>query len=579
MKLLGSITFILAVLLITFRTASADTAPQQPVYVYLTADISDHVNLDMTEQRLRRLLPMLDRYRKAHPNLSITATVLFSGAVSEALAERNSQTHILDFVQDFIHRGVIEVGYDGFSEPTYNKRPLVELRNVNTAEQRWEARADTAQKFLTEARDPLTGAPEPGKDGGLKKMQEVFGDAVYITGLTLWGADPMVQVIPEVGTDTETIYTLRRYNSKAVLAGLLDRGLVETSRYRDWASMFSEEMSPVPAASPELYWQDNVLRFSESTGGGNRMINASAGPDGFKAALSKMDRSRVRLVHVNLVADRDYLTPLFSRGDFYPPVRYAYHHPDQPKLPKEALKPAADVEKAYANTDATLKWLTEVLLPSDSGVHFLSTAQLKKMVKPDTDFNVRVDALRSATRQMLTAWADKPAPPKYLPVENHYLSRAEMFQAMADALARRDSSRKFPRTVRIVPVVAPIEVLRDKPATGEVSASAVAHAAAGFASRLHDQTGNPVPNNVIPTEIKVEGIDVSPAQFLRLMAEALVAPSLEAQIQIKREDMFSGRDELYYKTRVLRDMGGLWTRKPALLAAGISSHGETAQSR
>ena len=290
-------------------------------------------------------------------------------------------------------------------------------------------------------------------------MQAVFGDAVYITGLTLWGADPMVHVIPEVGTDTETIYALRRYNSKAVMAGLLDRGLVETSRYRDWASMFSEEMSPVPAASPELFWQDNVLRFSESTGGGNRMINASAGPDGFKAALSKMDRSRVRLVHVNLVPDRDYLTPLFSRGDFYPPVRYAYQHPDQPKLPKEALKPAADVEKAYANTDATLKWLTEELLAGDPGVHFLSTAQLKKMVKPDTDFNIRVDALRSATQRMLTAWADKPAPPKYLPVEDHYLSRAEMFQAMADALARRDNSRKFPKTVRVVPVVAPIGTL------------------------------------------------------------------------------------------------------------------------
>jgi hypothetical protein len=569
-----------AALVAMFEMAmAAPTSDQQPLYIYLSADISDHVNLDITEERLRRVLPMLDRYRKAHPNSSITATVLFSGAVSQALAERNSQTHILDLVQDFIRRGVIEVGYDGFSEPTYATRPLVQLRNANTPEQRWQARADTAEKFLTEARNPLTGAPEPGKDGGLKRMQEVFGDAVYITGLTLYGADPMVQVIPEVGTDTETMYRLRQYNSKAVLSGLLDSAQLETTRYRGWAETFSKEMSPVPATPPELYWQDNVLRFSESTGVENRMLRASAGPDALKNALAKMNRSRIRLVRVDLGSDRDYLTPRFSRGESYPPVRFAYHHPDQPQLPAEALRSTADIDKAYANADATLKWLTEELLPGDSGVHFLSTAQLKRMVKPDTNFGVRVNALRSATEQMLAAWADKPAPPKYLPVEDHYLSRAEMFQAMADALARRDTSHKFPKSVRIVPVVAPIEVPRDKPATGEVSASAVAHAAAGFAARLHDQTGDPIPNNVIPTKVNVEGIDVSPAQFLRLMAEALVAPSPQAKLQIKPEDMFSGIDELYYKTRVIRDMGGLWTRKPAVLASAPSSRGETARTR
>ena len=232
--------------------AAAPAEVDQPLYVYLTADFSDQVNLDMTEERLRRVLPMVERYRKAHPDADITATVLFSGAVSEALLERNKQTHILDFVQDFIHRGVIEAGYDGSAEPTYAKRPLVELRKAHTAEERWQARADTAEKFLTEARDPLTGAPEPGKDGGLKRMQEVFGEAVYIAGTTLYGADPMVKVIPELGSDTETVDRLRHYNSKAVLAGLTDSNPLETMLYRGWATTFSKEMSPVPAAPPEL---------------------------------------------------------------------------------------------------------------------------------------------------------------------------------------------------------------------------------------------------------------------------------------------------------------------------------------
>lgn len=578
MKPFRHIALLCAVLLLIGKMASAGPTPsQQPLYIYLTADISDHINLDMTEDRLRRILPMVERCRKAHPGADVTATVLFSGAVSQALADRNSQTHILDFVEDFVRRGVIEVGYDGSAEPTYVKRPLVELRNAHTGEERYEARAVVAEKFLTEARDPITGAPEPGKDGGLKKMQEVFGEAGYIAGLTLYGPDPMTRVIPEIGTDTETAQRLRRYNSTAILVGLTDENPLETFMYRPWAEVFSKEMSPVPATSPELYWQDHFLRFSESSGPSNEMLPASAGVDSFKTALAKIDRSRIRFVHVELGADRDYLTPKFSQGELYPPTRCAYNHPDQPKLPHEALRSAAEVDKAYANAEATLQWLTEVLLPGDSGVHFVSTAHLKKMVKPGTDFSVSVSALRTATQQMLVAWGDQPAPPKFMSVEDRYLSRAEMFQAMADALAGLDGSGKLPQSVRVVPVVAPIDVVRGKVDSGEVPASSVAHACASFAVRLHDQTATPIPHNVIPTWVTVEGIDVTPAQFLRLMAEALMAPSLEAKLQIKKEQTFSGRDELFFRSRIDRDLGGLWTRKPAQLE--IVSTAQSAQAR
>ena len=37
--------------------------PKQPVYLYLYADVADQINLDITEDRLRHLLPMLEHYR------------------------------------------------------------------------------------------------------------------------------------------------------------------------------------------------------------------------------------------------------------------------------------------------------------------------------------------------------------------------------------------------------------------------------------------------------------------------------------------------------------------------------------
>jgi len=58
---------------------------------------------------------------------------------------------------------------------------------------------------------------------------------------------------------------------------------------------------------------------------------------------------------------------------------------------------------------------------------------------------------------------------------------------------------------------------------------------------------------------------VNPAQFLRLMAEALVAPTSDTKLTIKPTDIFWGRDEVYIRTRSLADEGGAWTYKPAPL--------------
>ena len=87
---------------------------------------TDQVNIAMSEDRLRHILPLVERYRQMHPEGRLSATVLFTGAVSEALEQRNAQTHILDYVKDYIRRGVIEAGYDGADEPTYQQRPTLE---------------------------------------------------------------------------------------------------------------------------------------------------------------------------------------------------------------------------------------------------------------------------------------------------------------------------------------------------------------------------------------------------------------------------------------------------------------------
>jgi hypothetical protein len=538
---------------------------REPVQLYLMSTFTDHVNLDIGEDRLRRILPMLDRYRQAHPESGITATILFSGAVSQALLNRNPQTHIVDFVKDFVRRGVIEVGYDGTDEPTYTKRPVIEMK-VDTPDGRWLARATAAEKFLTEARDPITGVPLPGQTGGLKKMQEVFGEAAVVTGIGL-GVPALYGSMPDFGSDSEAVHQLHRLNSHALMFGLPEENPLHSVMYRKWSEAFSKEWSAEPTAPPELFWKDGILRTSESSGVDNQLYRANNGAAAFSYVIKRLDRNRVRVIHIEIASERNYLTKAFKSDFAYPPTRYAYVHPDHPQLPAEALLGKAVVDAAFSREDELFNWLIDDFLPDHHGSRFVSNASLKKMTPPAWGYDLSVNALGAALKRVLMDWGDAPAPPKYLKVQDHYLSLAEMFQVMADALAEESRTGKLPQTVRVLQVHGPLEVVNDlTPVLGEVTAASVAQVAAGLVAKLHDDTWSPVPSNVIPARVKVDGLNLNPAQYLRLMAESLVAPSSDAKLKVRATNMFANQNILGMRTRAARDMGVTWTYKPAPLS-------------
>ena len=86
------ITLFSFLLLVTAFLSAADPV-KEPVYFYLYARVTDHVNLKITEDRIHRLLPALEKLRKARPEANVSATVLFSGAVSQALAKQCANSY------------------------------------------------------------------------------------------------------------------------------------------------------------------------------------------------------------------------------------------------------------------------------------------------------------------------------------------------------------------------------------------------------------------------------------------------------------------------------------------------------
>jgi hypothetical protein len=574
--------------------------PQQPVYIYLYATVADQVNLDITEDRLRRMLPMIEHLRSAYPKDHVSTTILFSGAVSRALDERNARTHIKDLILDYKKRGIIEVGYDGTDEPTYEHRPMYKITDSMDYEQRWLARADADAKFLTEARDPVTGAPMPGSVGGLEEMQRVFGEAYCIRGIDANESilprptHPMQpspaapgtvredqignpNVKPEV-SDWEVVPVLRRYNTRAVLFGLPEVNPFDISGFKSAALGILDLLSPVPNSSAELYWANNILHTAEWSGGVkpvNRTVHGYEGADGLKVFTANLTRAKVQIVHMELGSEKDYLKPDFVKTWFSvtsssPSLAYAYAHPDNPTLPAEAKLSAEETNAAYAKEDAALKWLAQDFFPANAGSHFVSSSDFEHMTSPATGYSISVTALNAALTDMLAKWGNDTFPPNFLLADGHYLSMAEVFQVMADCLAEFDRTGKLPRSVKVVRVYGPIGLQPGHgPNVGELSVARIAKECTEIAPRLHDETADPMPHNSIPPGFIIDKIGLTSAQFLRMMAQAMVNPVPDAQVRIRMTYMFTAVSELLPRTRTMLDTGAAWTFKPAPLDIGV----------
>jgi hypothetical protein len=565
------------------------TAGQQPVYIYLYARATDHVNLEITEDRLRHILPAVEQYRKAHPEAHVSATVLFSGAVSQAIEQRNAQTHILDFVKDYIQRGTIEAGYDGTDEPSYDHRPTLKFTSDQSPADRWKMRQTVADQFLAGARDPLTGLPVSG-DGGLKKMQEVFGPAAYIKGLEeavetyrppvkirppvnergapVPGASfaPVYGVFRESGGDTETLQMLRKYNTSAIMFGVPAANPGQLPGFGASSLHFGKIMGAAPDTAPEVYWQDYTLRISEAAPPVHA-VKALEGVEALKGVLDKADRATAHVVEVELAGPDNYLQTAFAKTAPNAAMKYAYDHPQSPKLPADAKSPDREIAAGWAKEDALLKWLADDFFRKNPGSRFTSNADLKKMAGESTGFTISTSGLRAELSDALKNLGNDTHPFSYVRVDGHYLSLAELFQAMTDELAEYHRSGKLPDSVKVIKVYGPFRLVTGHgPNTGELTAGDIERTCAEIAGPLHGEMGDEVPKNSIPPLLKINDIQLNPAQLIRLMGLAMANPAPETKLPIRMLYMLSEAGVALPKTRPLFDIGFVWTVKPAPLA-------------
>jgi len=70
-------------------SAVAVCASDRPVYVYLFITVDDHLNIQISEDRVRRTLASLEKLRTECSECGVSALFQLSGATSQQFQERN----------------------------------------------------------------------------------------------------------------------------------------------------------------------------------------------------------------------------------------------------------------------------------------------------------------------------------------------------------------------------------------------------------------------------------------------------------------------------------------------------------
>jgi hypothetical protein len=536
----------------------------QPVYIVLYSRFYDHTHQHTTDERLQRLLPLLERLQKQYPQSGISALFQFSGTVSEVLDEENSGLHMVDRIKGASRRGLVDVGYTGDEEPSYLYRPKANLLLADTPEARWAAKGEAAERFLTDFKNPVTGLPVPGLSGGLKRTQEVFGPAAFVSGIT-----------PYLGGDSPVTNELRKLDPTAILVGIPPsdptRGI---EGFGFSAANFSNYISPESLESPELYWDDNMLRLSDVSLADNKPHSTDENLDQLKKAFQKLDRSHPRIIKLEVATYKRYLTRRADGSVLIDPMQWVYYHPDDPAIPPN-MKPLVDqneVEQGYKKDEATLKWLLEEFLPANPGSRFITMHELAAMSAPAPSEVTAVDLGKLASDLDGQYFKLPMTAPDFGRAGNNFFTLAESFNLFAQALAHLQKAGSLPKSVTLTPQYGPLYLPNDMGTnSGSIPVSEVIKTAAQIAPVLTKAAWKRVPENSVPSIIEIGSLHLNAAQFLRLMAQAYLDPSPSRILKFNAVTLSTRSGFMFPKNTLMTDQSNSWTLKPAPLLLGTST--------
>ncbi|MBI5394144.1 MAG: hypothetical protein HZA91_02480 [Verrucomicrobia bacterium] len=542
-----------------------DAAKPMPVYVYLFAHYEDHINLDLSEWRIKEVVRILSDAHRAHPD-RVAAVGEFYGADSEIFQQRNRESGIMDLVRRCVGEGWYDVGYHGAHEPIY---VTTQRATRNLAGKSWKEIYAASRAFYTAHRDLKTGEQDASRKGGVALMQEVFGPVTVLSG----AAGP---------TDPPGLLALNDLTGCHVLFGFTDHGPAMFNKdYIPAVLEIRKLVSPTPETSPDVFWfMGCLVTSSHPVTRDVGVISSVMPPDQVTAKFQRLDRTRVAVPHMMYGAKFIYAraspTEYAYGGDRNPaPFRVTREsRGDDFRLPAELLVPEAERKQKIENFRQNLDWLLTKYFPANSGSRCVGNRLLVDLTLPYAGDTITLADLDRAAEALLRDWTERP--PNFVSTGTRYLTLAQTFKLLATALKSHDEHGTWPAQCQTDMTYGPIgtwpEVMQGTEAA--VDARAIITAASQIVFGPERQRGDAQPPaNRVPLSVTITGKTMHAAQFLRLMAEtyqALRAGRPSGTLRVRPSNILPPLSPLWKRAhRVYEDTPAaysylqLWTVKPA----------------
>jgi hypothetical protein len=389
-----------------------------PSYLFLFTHTEDPFNDELSEERYWRIGAMLEDLAAEYPDLDPIWTIEFMGADAEAVASRNSETGLVDYLLSLNDQGLVEFGYHAHHEPTYTNRP----QNQLSAEPTYDEVYDALWTWVTCRKDPTRGGCIAERGGGIDQILETFGQVTIVTGL---GHSDGVQVERSAGSQA-----VRELLPDRLLSfGFPDHGsLTSSADYTAVRDGLLALLTPTHETSSGTFWMDNSIRINDSaslegvdTGG----LSDGAGP--LAASLDAIDGTRSFVLNLG-IADK-YLYTVESTS----PTRYGYTNPASPELPPGLLQTNQEREKGYAFTNVALDYLAERMTGDPGALQFVNATGVIGLFTSDDYWNVDAEELEQIALWNLNNWEGRP--PNWAYDGEDFYSLADAFALLADALS------------------------------------------------------------------------------------------------------------------------------------------------
>lgn len=535
----------------------------KPVYFLLYSRFHDHLHPDFALEWTRRNLPLLRTLREASPNAHLTWLVQLSGSSAEAFQDFEKATGIVSTLRSAADEGLAEIGYDGAEEPTPRWRPMPNFRGGDSPEARWKGRMEAAEWFLTEYKHPVTGEPDPRRTGGLRRVREVFGDPVWISGYS-----------QELGRDSEWTHLFRKWKLRAVLPGTPEATTFPARTLHGYAGGIGELgriMSPRENGVPEIYMQDGYPRVSRATHRNMSSVPLCAGRQAVEKAIAALDRTRPHLLQIELGHPHLFLrddAPAFMRES---PLLAAYNDPKNARLPMTALRTPAELEAAMAAEEETLRWLVSACQGGEAPNRCISATAIRdaaEHVSRSTWGDARDSTaspagtvsprtVRRLAQHLVQTWGTNTYSPAWCEADGCCYTLAQGFALMARALVAPSSNVPLPVEHIYGPEIVSLDLGVAQPG---IAREALAAALQPWVDRLAEPW-QPYPAQRIPASFAVGPVTLNPAQALRALADFVSQPDAATQ-PVRFCSTYSALGPAFPTSVRITELGALWTLKP-----------------